>query len=423
MYLGVISRIKNAFNALKSDPVSLNDDELLQWLGISKGMKNTSEITYFTCLKMLTETLAKMPIKYYQATDQGNIRANPDSSYYVLSKRPNKFMTPSTFWGAVELNRVHFGNAYVLVKRKDIRQGRYTVGQEVSELWLLKSNNTTVLIDNAGIFENKGDIYYQYTDEYSGEVYLYKSDDVMHFKSSYTFNGIIGKSVKEILKDSIEGALESQNFMNNLYKEGLTSSMALQYTGDLDDKKVNKLKEKYKKYFDDAKSTGKVIPVPIGVELKPLHISLVDAQFFELKKYSALQIAGAMGIKPNQINNYEKSSYSNSETQNLSFLVDTMLYIIKQYEEEINYKILDYNKAKEGFFFKFNEKALLRTDSKSQIECITKAVNNGLYSVNEGRGYLDLPAKEGGDILIVNGNYIPLTEVGKQYEKGENKNA
>ena len=33
---------------------------------------------------------------------------------------------------------------------------------------------------------------------------------------------------------------------------------------------------------------------------------------------------------------------------------------------------------------------------------------------------MDVVAKEGGDILMVNGNYIPITEVGKQYiKKGE----
>lgn len=54
-----------------------------------------------------------------------------------------------------------------------------------------------------------------------------------------------------------------------------------------------------------------------------------------MKKYSALQIASAFGIKPNQIGDYEKSSYASSEAQQLSFYVDTMLYILKQYEEGI----------------------------------------------------------------------------------------
>ena len=156
----------------------------------------------------------------------------------------------------------------------------------------------------------------------------------------------------------------------------------------------------------------------MGLTLTPLNVSLADAQFFELRKYSALQIAGAFGIKPNQINNYEKSSYANSETQQLAFLVDTMSYRLKMYEEEINGKILMPEEIANQYFYKFNEKAILRADSKTQMENLAKAVNNGIYTPNEAREYLDQPSEEGGNRLIVNGNYIPLTQVGQQYAKG-----
>jgi HK97 family phage portal protein len=411
-------RIKNAYNAFNAVSLDENTDILLEWLGIDKRSKNISEITYFTCLKMLSETLAKLPLKYYQDTSRGRIRAEPTKAYDVLANRPNKFMTPTTFWGAVELNRNHYGNAYVLMRKKPIRSGKYVIGEELQDLWIMPSNNVEILVDDIGVFNGKGEIYYKYTDEYSGQTYVYKSDDVMHFKTFFTYNGIVGKSVKEILEDTIDGALESQKFMNNLYRQGLTASMAMQYVGDLDPEKVEKLQQKYGKYLTGSKNAGKIVPVPIGLQLQPLNVSLVDAQFFDLKKYTALQIAGAMGIKPNQINNYEKSSYANSETQQLAFLVDTMLYILKQYEEEINYKAESFQRRMDGYLYKINEKAILRTDSKTQAEVITKYVNNGVYKPNEGRGYLDLPYDEDGDQLIVNGNYIPLSMVGKQYIKG-----
>ncbi len=92
------------------------------------------------------------------------------------------------------------------------------------------------------------------------------------------------------------------------------------------------------------------------MKLTPLDIKLTDSQFIELKKYSALQIAAAFGIKPNQINDYEKSSYSNSEMQQLSFYVDTMLFVLKQYEEEVNYKLLSDDETEDGLYFKMNEK-------------------------------------------------------------------
>ena len=224
--------------------------------------------------------------------------------------------------------------------------------------------------------------------------------------------------MRDFLHVTEGGALESQNFMNNLYRQGLSASMALQYAGDLEESKIKALQKKFANKLSGPKNAGRVIPGPIGLQLTPLKMNLTDAQFFELKKYSALQIAGAFGIKPNQINNYEKSSYSNSETQQLAFLVDTALYRLKMYEEEINAKVLSLKEEENGFFYKFNEKAILRTDTKTQMEMLKDAVNNGIYKPNEARRYLDMPDDPDGDKLIVNGNFIPLEKVGTQYTKG-----
>lgn len=84
--------------------VTLNSPSFLERIGLKRKGKPTSEVTYFTCLKMLSETLAKMPIKYYQKTDKGIIEAEATDASKLLSKRPNPFMTPTTFWNTVEIN-------------------------------------------------------------------------------------------------------------------------------------------------------------------------------------------------------------------------------------------------------------------------------------------------------------------------------
>ena len=96
-----------------------------------------------------------------------------------------------------------------------------------------------------------------------------------------------------------------------------------------------------------------------------------------------------------------------------------MSYRLKNYEEEINGKILLPQEIESQNFYKFNEKAILRTDSKTQMENLAKAVNNEIYTANEAREYMDMPAEEGGDQLMVNGNYIPITKIGQQYKGGE----
>lgn len=421
----ITQRIKNAVNALLGrTTANISDEDILEWLGIKGANKKVlSEVTYYTCLKMLSETIGKLPIKYYQQTGKGKIRAEPTKVYDLLANRPNSNMTPSTFWATVELNTEHKGNGYVWIRDTFVKEGKYGGHYKVLDLWPMPSDSVQILMDNKGVFGELGKMYYHYTDKYSGESYLFKQDKVMHFKTWLSFDGISGEPVQSILRHTISGSLESQSFMNNLYEKGLTASMAMQYAGDLDDAHLEALQSKYDKYLTGSKNAGKIVPVPMGLQLVPLKMNLTDAQFFELRKYSALQIAGAFGIKPNQINNYEKSSYANSETQQLAFLVDTMAFRLKHYEEEINFKLLSYEERQQGYYYKFNEKAILRTDSKTQMENLTKGVNNGIYKPNEAREYLDLPDDEDGNLLVINGNCIPLKDVGKQYKKGGENNA
>ncbi len=410
-------------NIIERPSADLNSDSFLEWLGIAQNSKNVlSEVTYFTCLKMLSETLGKLPIKYYQNTDEGRVKAENTKAYELLSTRPNRQMTPTTFWTVVENNRNHKGNGFVWIRRKFVRQ-KYGGEIELYDLWPMPSECVSLLIDDKGVFGDNGRIYYQYNDSRSGETYVFNQEDVMHFKTWLSFDGISGEPVQKILKLTVEGGLESQTFMNNLYKQGLTASMALQYTGDLEETRLEKLQEKYEKYLTGAKNAGRIVPVPAGMQLQPLNVNLTDAQFFDLKKYTALQIAAAFGVKPNQINDYEKSSYANSESQQLSFLVDTMLYILKQYEEEINYKLLTDKERNDGFYFKFNEKVLLRADSKTQSEMLRNYVQGSIYTPNEAREYLDKAKDPYGDRLIANGNIIPLEQVGEQYKKGSGNGA
>ena len=406
-------------NLRDAETAGLNDEKLLEWLGIDResNQKDINEVTYFTCLKMLSETMGKLPLKFLQDKDGGKVRAPLTPMAYLLTVKPNEYITPTSFWTALEMNTQHYGNGFAWIRGR-YNLERYGGTWEPLDLWVLPSAQVSVLMDDAGIFGRQNALYYQYNDNDSGEQYIFKRSEILHFKTFFSFNGITGSPVSDILKYTISGNINSQEFITNLYKNGVTARYAMQYTGDVNEARREKLVEKFGEALSGAKNAGKVIPVPKSLTLQPLaNGSLADSQYLDLKKYSALQIAAAFGIKPNQLNDYEKSSYANSEMQQLAFLIDTVLYRIKSYEEEINAQCLTRDETNAGYQFKFNEKALLRTDSKTQIELMAKAVNNGIYTPNEARGFVDLPAKEGGDILMVNGNYIPITEVGKQYER------
>ena len=392
----------------KNEGVDMTSPTLLQWLGIDPDTPRDklSEATYFACLKILAESLGKLPLKMYQNTEKGIVKSDKMDLYNILKLRPNPYMTSTVFWSTVEMNRNHYGNAYVWCR---------FVGPQLKDLWIMPSQDVTIIVDDQGVLGTKDKIWYRYSDRHTGKLYTFSSDEVMHFKTSSTFDGLIGMPVRDILKATVDGALESQNFMNNLYKTGLTGKAVLEYTGDLNQEARDRLVKGFEQLANGSKNAGKIIPVPLGMKLVPLDIKLTDSQFFELKKYTALQIAAAFGIKPNQINDYEKSSYASAEAQNLAFYVDTLLYILKQYEEEITYKILSSQLINQGYFFKFNVNVILRADIKTQMDSLSTAVQNGIMTPNEARDYLDMPADDYGNNLMANGNYIPLSMLGVNY--------
>lgn len=222
--------------------------------------------------------------------------------------------------------------------------------------------------------------------------------------------------VREVLARNMEGNKAAQGFLNDLYQKGLTASAVVKFVGDLSKEK----KESLVKELSGFGGAGgdRIIPLPLGFDIVPLDLKLTDSQFYELKKFSSLQVAAAFGIKPNHLNNYDKSSYSNSEMQNLTFYVDTLLAILTQWEEELNYKLLTNEEIEQGLSYQFNVGTILRGDIKTQSESLRNYVSGSIYTINEARKKAGLPPAPGGDVIVVNGSYTDLDKLGNAYAKG-----
>lgn len=397
-------RAKSA--AVKTDQASLN--QLLDFLGVHNTAADAlNEATYFACLKVLSESLGKLPLKLQQYQPGQGIRVTREHKFYrMLNERPNRHMTASVFWGTMELCRLHYGNAYAWIDTRDPQR---------PQLWPIDPKKVQVYYDDACKLADAPDVYYIVTHKTSRDVLT--SEEVLHFKSHQTLDGLVGVSVREQLASTIQGSSKAQKLINSMYDSGMTSKAVLQYTGSMNDQNVKQLVSEVGKYLQGEGKRGadKLIPMPQGFALTPLNMKLADSQFLEVKQYTALQIASAFGVKPYQVGDYTKSSYASAEAQQLSFLVDTLLYIVKQYEEEIGYKLLTDSEEAGGYHAKFNTAVILRADQQTQINTLSVAVSSFLMTPNEAREKLDLPAKDGGDQLLGNGASIPVQYTGAQY--------
>ncbi len=405
----MIDRVRAGWTAFKGK--SVIDDAVLRVLdvfGVSHLPEAVqSEATYYACMKVLSEGVAKLPIRIQQYTPEGGIRIAREHRFYrMLHDKPNRYMTASVFWGNAEQMRDDKGNSYAMID---------TAGSGEPQLWPMNPDAVEVYYDNARRLDEQPDIYYRYQTPQG--VIILSSEEVLHFKSHDTEDGLVGLSVRKRLASTIQGNVKAQRFINSTIDSGMTSKAVLQYTGSMNDANIQQLVKEVGAYVKGEGKSGasKLIPMPQGFSLTPLNMKLADSQFLELRQYTAMQIASAFGVKPYQIGDYTKSSYASAEMQQLSFLVDTLLYIVKQYEEELENKLLTTAEIAAGYHIKFDTSVLLRTEFKTMVETLSAAVSNFLMTPNEARTKLDLPAVEGGDQLLGNGASIPVQYTGAQY--------
>ncbi len=405
-------RLRRAFSSVfrsKSKTTEEQWRELRTFLGLDgTDDSELSEATYFACLKVLSEAVGKLPLKLLKYNENNGVdTARKHALFRVVHDRPNPYMTSTHFWSTVEYNRNHHGNAYAWIKGAG---GKTT-------LWILPSDEVEVWYDDAQVLADIPDIYYIYSA--GGKRYCFGSEEILHFKGSNSFDGITGIAVRDQLKQSVGGNIKAQKLVNKLYDTGFTGKAVLQFTGQLNEANQKAFTAGIQKYIDGEYSNENIknlIPLPYGATLEPFNLKLSDNQFFEIKQYTALQIASAFGIKPYQIGDYTKSSYASAEAQQLSFYIDTLLYIVKQYEEEITYKLLSDQERADGLHFKFNIDVILRADFATKINTLSTATNSFLMTPNEARRKLDLPSVPGGDALLGNGASIPVELTGSQYK-------
>ena len=358
--MAIIDRIKNIVKPekkeRKEEGLSLEEiGDFFHGYGIDveniDKSSDLSETIYYICLKHLSETISKMPWELRVLTEKKGkekvINSNIDR---ILNLRPNPYMTAATFWGTVELNKLHSGNAYIYIEADKNGFPKY--------LWLLPSTQVKIWIDNKGIFGRLNSIWYIWADSRTGKKYSFEMNEIIHLKTHISFDGLSGLPIRDILKTQISSGKNSVGFLNKLYKSNMFGSKVLvHYPGELNKGNEQKVAASLERY-SATQGSGKFIPVPAGFQAQLLDMKLADAQFFENNRVSALQLAAAFGIKPNIINDYTKSSYSNSETQQVDFYVNTLQPLFKAYEQEITYKVLSEREINKGYRLEINEKIL-----------------------------------------------------------------
>ena len=358
----------------------------------------------YSCVRVLSEAIASLPLHLYRMTDSGGKeKATDHPLYFLLHDEPNAEMTSFIYRETMLTHLLLWGNSYSQI----IRNGR----GEVVGLYPLMPNRMTVDRDE------HGHLFYEYMVSdgdapglTTGTVRL-KPEDVLHVPA-LGYDGLIGYGPIAMAKNAIGLAIATEEYGSKFFQNGAAPSGVLEHPGTLKD--PAKIRESWTQTFGGSGNSGKIAVLEEGMKYSPISIPPEQAQFLETRKFQIEEIARIFRVPPHLIGCMEHSTFSNIEQQSLEFVKYTLDPWVSRLESSMNRRLLS-DEEKKQYFVKFNLDGLMRGDYKSRMDGYAIARQNGWMSANDIRELENLdriPAEEGGDLYLINGNMTKLEDAG-----------
>jgi HK97 family phage portal protein len=157
-----------------------------------------------------------------------------------------------------------------------------------------------------------------------------------------------------------------------------------------------------------------VVIIPNVANVTPISQNAQQMELMESRKFSVREIARMTGVPPILLMDDSNSSYKSPEAATQEFLLRTIQPAIREWENELDSKLLtpqEYGRRR----FHVCEQSLLRLDPKGQADLYKTLLEIGVTSPDELRYKYDLPSILNGDKHYISTN---LAEVGSEKLRG-----
>lgn len=349
--------------------------------------------TIFSAVTRLSNSMASLPLKLYKDFAPQN---TPTSD--MLANAPNRNMTGFDFIRTMETLRDTKGNAYALKQYDDLFQ--------VVALNILDPDRVEPVIEADTL-----DLWYQVLGD-NGTYYVHNLD-MIHVKHIHGF-GYKGINPLDVLRNTIDFDREVRKFTLDQLDSSIKASFLLKMAAHLSKEKKEEVLANFRQFY---KENGGLLIQESGVEIDPIQRNFIDSKVFEVEKITRSRVAITYNMPVHMLGETDGVNYNSMEQMSLDFVQNTMVPIVRQYEQEFNRKLLTPQERLRGLYFKFNVNALLRGDMRTRGEFYFKGVRSGLFKPNEIRAWEELPPEKGGDKLYMSKDLAPIddpTRTGKE---------
>lgn len=348
----------------------------------------------WACVKLLSETVASLPVAVYKKTATGRERDDEFWFARLMARKPNRYQTRVEFFETLMLNLTLHGNAYCKIIR---------VGKEIRSLLpIMSSQVTPALLDD-------GSVVYEYLSD--GGVEIYSSESIWHIK--LYGNGIIGKSPLAFGRNMIGIAQAAEKTVTKVYSNGGKRSGVLSIDRLLTPEQRDAVRANF-----STLTTGtseRLLVLENGMKFDPVSMSPQDIELLSSRKFQLEEICRWFGVPSVLVNDTSGSTTWGSGVEQLvsGFYKLNLRPYLERIENSVSCNLFSEDESK-THEFEFDFEGLLRSDFKSRLEAYRTAVSGTIMTPNEVRKIEGLPTVAGGDMLLSQVNMAPIDQLGTQ---------
>jgi HK97 family phage portal protein len=348
----------------------------------------------WACIKLISETVASLPVNVYRKTETGRELANDFWFAKLMAYKPNRYQNKLEFFETMTLNLGLHGNAYAKITKVN--------GEIKSLLPLMSAQIIPQLLKD-------GSVVYQYTD---GEnVDVLSSESVWHVK--LFGNAIVGKSPLAFGRNIIGIAQATEKAVTKIYTNGGKPSGVLSLDRLLTPEQRAQVRENF-----STLTTGtddRLLVLENGMKFDQISLSPQDIELLASRKFQLEEICRWFGVPSILVNDTSGSTAWGSGIEQLvsGFYKLNLRPYLERYENSINVGLFSREESAE-YEFEFDFEGLLRSDFKSRLEAYRTAIAGTVMTPNEARAIEGLPSMAGGDSLLTQVNMTPIDKLGAE---------
>ncbi|HEV7416440.1 MAG TPA: phage portal protein, partial [Tianweitania sediminis] len=257
-----------------------------------------------------------------------------------------------------------------------------------------------------------GSIEYEWTED--GRRTVKRGDDVLHIRGPFG-DALSGTSTLSACRSVFDDALAAEEAAGSMFRNGVNPSGTLSTKPEvkLTPEQRTELEEHLAKKYQGSVRQGRPMLLDNGLTWQQLSINPVDAQMLESRKFSGEEICRIFGVPPAMVGFGDKASNwgTGKEVDVLGFQKFTLRKRLKRIEQALLKQLVPLAERRaQGIEIEFNFEGLLRGDTASRYQAYESSIRMGWQTRNEVRARENMPPIEGGDVITVQMQDVPLTD-------------